>query len=882
MRSLRATLTRVIGLIARRRADQNLRDELDAHVAMHIEDNTRAGMTPDQAGREARLALGGIEQTKERYRDRRSLPWLDQFEQDVRYAVRVVRRSPGFAVVAVLSLALGIGANTLVFSIVNALVLAPFPVDRPEQVVFVQGGASDGIGQSFPNYRDLRDRNTTFDGLLGYRLSPMNVEWTAGPERAWGYFATGNYFEVLGLRPAVGRFFRADEDRQVGTAPLAVLSYEAWHAHFSGNPSIVGQTIRINRFPFTIVGVAPAGFHGLEHVFRPELWVPMMMQPQIEPGSPWLESRRAFNVWLAGRVKAGVSSAAAEANLNAIGAELARQYPNENEGFRLKLTRPGLVGDLLRTPVQAFTFGVLGLAALVLVTACTNLAGTLAARSADREREIAVRLSLGAGRGRIVRQLLTETLLLALIGGAGGGAMAVLVSGTLSRWRPFTDLPVQLDVHADLRVFLFALVISMLAGVAFGLAPARQASRTDPHAALKGDGRMMGRRRWALRDVLVSVQVAICFVLVAACLLSLQGLRQALTMPIGYQPKGVSMVGFDLSLARYTLERGKTFQQQALATVRRLPGVESAAYSSSLPLFLNHSTNTVFSEEQAPRGNGRDVEHYSVSPGFFQTLSIPLRRGRDIEWRDTSEAPRVAIVNETFARQILRSSDPIGRRFRYGRAGRLIEVVGVVGDGKYRTLTESAQPAVFDPTIQISNLATILLVRSSVPTEAVVSAMRKAIAALDPALSLYDVGSVEQAIGITLFPNRAAAVALSAFGLFAIVLAMTGIHGVVAYAVARRRREIGIRIAIGATPCDVLRLVLGRIARLLTAGATAGFALTLLTGPLLTHVVYLASPHEPSVLVSVCALIVLVGFAACWGPARRSLRIAPMAALRAE
>jgi predicted permease len=330
------------------------------------------------------------------------------------------------------------------------------------------------------------------------------------------------------------------------------------------------------------------------------------------------------------------------------------------------------------------------------------------------------------------------------------------------------------------------------------------------------------------------------------------------------------------------LERGTAFQQQALAAVRQLPGVESAAYSNSFPLFLDHSSNTVFSEEQASRRNGRDVEHYSVSPRFFETLGIPLKRGRDIEWQDTRQAPRVAIVNETFARQILRSSDPVGHRFRYGRTGKLIEVVGVVGDGKYRTLTESAQPAVFDPTMQIPNLTTTLFIRSSVPSAAMVSSMRKTLADLDPALSLYNAGSVEQAIGITLFPNRAAAVALSAFGLLAIVLAVTGIHAVVAYAVAMRRREIGIRIAIGATPFDVLRLVLGRIAMLIAGGATVGVVSALLIGPSLMQVVYLASPRDPWVIVGVCALPIVIGLAACWGPARRSLRIEPMVALRTE
>jgi predicted permease len=381
----------------------------------------------------------------------------------------------------------------------------------------------------------------------------------------------------------------------------------------------------------------------------------------------------------------------------------------------------------------------------------------------------------------------------------------------------------------------------------------------------------------------VSVQVAICVVLLAACLLSLQGLRQALTMPIGFQPRGVALVAFDLSRAGYTLARGRAFQQEVLAAVRQLPGVERAAYSSELPLMLDSSTNTVFSEEEAARsGRGRDVEHYSVSPGFFETMALQVVRGRDFTWQDTTETPRVAIVNEAFARQILRANDPIGRRFRYLRTGRLIEVIGVVRDTKIRTLTESPQPAVFDPTAQVPNLTTFLVARSSLPTPAVASALRKTIADLDPALSLYSVGSVEDAMGFALVPNQAAAVALTAFGVIAMILAVTGIHGAVAYAVSRRRREIGIRVAIGATRRDILMLVFGRILRLLMSGAAVGLVLALVIGPLLTQVVYLASPREPWMLVGVCGLTLILGVAACWGPARTSLRVEPLSALRAE
>lgn len=871
-------------IFRRSRLESEMAEELRFHIESRTQDLMRSGVDAAEAARRARLEFGAFEHYREECRQARGIRLLDEWRADLRYAARMLRKSPGFTFVAVLSLALGIGANSMVFSVLNALVLRPLPVQNPGHLVFLQT-PNGHAGQSFPNYKDLRDRNTTMIGLSGYRISPMSLEAGSGANRVWGYLATGNYFDMLGVTPLLGRFFHQQDDLRPGASSFAVLSYECWQRRFAGDPDIVGKTVRINRLPYTVLGVAPHEFQGTELFYRPEVWAPMMMQAQIEPGNPWLNERATLNTWMIGRLKPGVSTAQAEANLNAIAADLARQYPWPNEGLKFKLARPGLVGDAIRGPVKAFTAGVLALAGLVLLAACANLASLLTARTADRRREIAIRLSIGAGRGRIVRQLLTESLLLSMAGGLAGYALAIFLSNALSAWRAPMDFPVQFDVNADWRVFFFAFAVSTMAGVLFGLAPARHVSRTDMNAVLKGaDGGLVGGRRFAFRDILVALQVALCFVLVSGCLLSLRGLQRALTMPLGFQPRGVAVAAFELGLAGYSKPDGESFQRRALDAVKQLPGVRSAAYSNSLPLSIDQSHNSIYPEDQPNRKplNSRSAVFYQVSPDFFRTMQIRLVAGRDFNWRDDPHSPFVAIVNQAFARKILYSDKPIGKRFRFGPGGPLVEVIGVVNDGKYESLTESPQPVVFKPILQSYNSTTTLLVRSELAEGQMVAQMRRAVAQLDPGLPLYGTGSLQQMLGFAFFPSQAAAVALSAFGVLAIVLAATGINGLVAYAVSRRVREIGIRMAIGARPSEVLRLVLARMAALLMAGAMLGLVLAIAAGQVLASVIYQASPRDPLALAAVALTIIGIGILSCWAPARRALRIDPMVALRYE
>jgi predicted permease len=802
--------------------------------------------------------------------------------QDLRYAIRMLLKSPGFTLIAILTLALGIGANTVVFSVLNALLLRPLAVDRPNELAFLE--SQNGPSQSFPNYKDLRDRNRTFAGLIGYRIAPVELETHDRADRIWGYLATGNYFDVLGVRPVLGRFFKQSDDLHPGESPYAVLSYSAWQSRFGADPAIVGKTIRINRQPFTVLGVAPRDFHGTEIFYWPEVWVPMMMEPRIEVGNAWLDNRMTWNTWVVGRLKPGVTSAQAEADLNTIAAELTLRYPKENDRLHFRLSKPGLIGDLVGAPAKAFTFGLLLLAALVLLAACTNLASMLTARATDRQREFAIRLAVGADRGRVLRQLLTETLLLCFAGGGAGLLLATVLTDALSRWRAPMDFPMQYDISLDWRVFLFAAAGSLVAGGLFGSAPAWRASKSDPNMVLRGASATWGRSRLAFRDVLVVIQVALCFVLVSASLLSLRGLQQALKMNLGFAPQHVSVVAFELGLAGYSEDRGRDFQRRALEVIQRLPGVQSAAYSNSLPLSLDQSNTGVFPADKTdPQPSDRiPIVYYQVSPDFFATLGTKLLRGREFTWRDDRNAPQVAIVNVAFAKRVLHTENAVGQRFRGGRSWPFTEVIGVVEDGKYQTLTESQQPVAFWSILQSYNSTTNLEVRSSLPPMQMLGEIRQAIARLDPELPLYGAGPLEEMLGFAFLPTRAAAVALSFFGVLAIVLAATGIHGLAAYAVSRRTREIGLRMALGAQPLQVLRLVLGKTAVLLAFGSVVGLALALAAGQVIASVVYGAHSRDPLVLLSVLASIALIAFSAAWSPARRATRVDPLVALRYE
>lgn len=658
-----------------------------------------------------------------------------------------------------------------------------------------------------------------------------------------------------------------------------MISYGTWQSRFGGDPSIAGKQIRINRRPYTILGVAPKGFYGTETFYRSELWVPMSMQAQVE-SFDWLDSENTFNAWLSGRLKRCVTVEQAEANLNSIALQLARER-KVNEGMRLTLSPPGMAGSAGRGPTRAFAGAVMLLASLVLLAACANLAVLLTARAADRERDLAIRVSIGASRGRLIRQFLTEALTISFAGGMVGLGIAFVLLQALSHWRASMEFPVQFDVDPDGRVFLFAFLASLVTGLLFGLAPAVRAWKADPALSLKGVTNRQAGRRWAARDILLPLQVALCCVLVTASLVAVRGLVRSFQAPIGLVSGGISVVGFDVTTSGYTKEKGSLLQQRALEAVSNLPGIESAAYSSSVPLSLDQSTTTVYPEattDFSPK-NAFSATYHDVSPRYFHTVGTRLLAGREFTSMDNAKSPRVAIVNETLARKLVGTPDAVGRRFRFN-SNETIEIIGVAENGKYQSLTEDAGIALFVPILQSSSSEIVVLARSKRDESQLAGEMRQAIMGLDPQVPLYGVAGLEQTCGLVYLPMRAAVISLGAFGILALMLSITGIYGLSAYAVAQRSKEIGIRMAVGAQSGQVLRFVFGRIGALVGAGAVIGLVVGAAGASLLASVVYGASSRDPFVIGLAVLAITIAALAAAFGPARRAVKVDPLQSIR--
>jgi predicted permease len=880
MTTLRIWLSRILEPALRRRRDQRLSEEVQSHLDLLTEEYVARGLSRADARLAARKAFGGVDQIKDSYRERRGLPSLDEFLQDLRFAFRLMRKSKGFSLVAAGSLAVSIGAITLAFSAVNAFVWKPLPIRDPGSVYTMQSGS---FGWSYLDYRDIRDRSDALDALAGFRIVMVNVGLQPESAVLWGYMVTGNYFDALGVAPAVGRFFTQAEDQQPGASPLVVLSFETWQSRFGGRADIVGRSIQINSSLFTVVGVAPRAFHGTEVFYRPELFVPMTMQRQIEPSSTWLDSRGSSNVMVVARVKAGLPRPQAQAKLAATVGDLNREFPNRNKPLTVTLTRPGLFGDVMGGPARAFVWGIFGLGALLLLTACSNIAGLLLARSTDRAREIAMRAALGAACSRITRQLLTESLVLAIAGGIGGAVLAWGGTILLARLHLPTELPVQIDVTANRAIVLFAFAVSLIVGLIVGLAPARFATRVDLNTSFKSPGTIrIGRQRIHPRDLLVGVQVALCLVLLHACFMSVQALQRSASASIGWNPSGLILAATDVGLVGYDDGQVATFHRRLLEEARQLPGIQAAAIGNSIPLHLDHSSTTVYADPPGGTDPGEGASIYFVSPGYFHTLQIPFRFGRDFDESDAGSAPPVVIVNRALADRLLVRGNAVSKRVKLGRAGKPMEIIGVVEDGKYQSLGEPRSPAIFRPTLQSYTRAMMILARVERSSGLSPRDLRQLILRLDPALPVRAVATGEDIAALPLFPYRTAVAALSVLGLIASGLLLTGLHALMAYAAARRRREIGVRLALGADRGSVARLILGRAGVILVAGIGVGVLLTLGTGPLVSSLVLGASPQDPALLAGIVAVLAAIVFISCFGPVRRALRVTPIAALREE
>jgi predicted permease len=804
--------------------------------------------------------------------------------QDIRYAARQLYRSPGFALTAIVTLALGIGANVVVFSVLNSLILQPLNFAHPNRVAFLQS-TTNGYGvSSYPDYRDLRDQNSTFSSMAVYRMEQAGMATSNGAQPIWGLVVSGNYFDTLGVSPYQGRLLQPKDDSHPGAGAYVVLSYNCWRSLFGGDKNIVGKMVHLDRSPYLVVGIAPKSFTGTERWFAPQFWVPVSNQAQLD-GYNWLEDRDNQNLWIIGRMKPGVSQGAAAANVHAIAHELAKQYPQSDGTLDYRLAQPGLMGDVLGGPVHAFLLGVMLLAGLVLLAACANLGSLFSARASDRSRELAVRVAVGASRVRILRQLLTESTVVSLLGGAVGLAVAFTLLGALDRWNPASDFPGQIVVHPDAWVYVFAVLISLLAGILFGLVPARQIWKTDPsHAMKSGSNVQPGKHAWPIRDLLLAGQIAICCLLVTASLVAVRGLERTLHANLGFRPQGVTMAAINLGLDGYNDDTAVPVQRHLLDAVSALPGVTSAAYANTTPLSTDQSFTGIYSNETVDFSTKNEkfgANYYRISPGYFATAGTPLLAGRDFTWQDGPKSPKVAIVNQTFARRLFGVGNAVGRYFKLG-TNHAVEIVGVVEDGKYVTVAEQPRPALFYPVLQNTDSQTVLLARSSRGGPAIVMEMRDAIRKVDPSLPISSIGAWNDELSTVLLPAYAATAALGLFGGLAILLALTGIFGLASYTVSRRMRELGIRVALGASHRQVLRAALHRPMILLTVGSVAGLACGVAASRLLASIVYQATPNDPLVLAGVVLTMLLVGALATWIPALRVLSIDPIQVLREQ
>jgi predicted permease len=877
---------RMRALFQRRAMDEALEDELRFHFEKEVEKHCRAGLAEEEARRLARLAFGGQSQVAEHCRAARGMGPLESVLQDLRYALRQMRKSPGFAVTAVLTLALGIGANAVVFSVLNALLLHPLDVYQPGSLFAVEHKEHASYMQSYPDYIDYRDGNSTFSGMAAYDTADVAVVIGSSAVKSYGYLASGNYFDTLGVQPSVGRFFHAGDEHGTNSAPYIVLSYDFWRSRFNSNANVIGMTVSLNTHLFTVIGVAPGDFHGTEIFFWPDYWIPLVDAPEIGYSPHYLANRATHNLWILGRLKPSATPQQAGDDLNAISRRLAQQYPREDDDLDARLVRPGLMGDVWGDPIRAFLAAIMVLSALILLAACANLGSIFAVRAADRARELALRLAIGASRVRILRTLLTEAVLVSVLGGMTGTLFASILLQLLSRWQPFVDFPIHVVALPDARVYALALLLSVGSGLLFGLLPAKQIWQTDAAQAMKG-GASAGPvlRRFSIRDLLLCVQIALCTLLVTGSFVAFRGMERSLRTPLGFKPQGVTVAETQLNMGGYTEAQSWAVQKRMVEEAAQIPGGSTAGLIDRVMLdndccgseSVYRQGTTDFRSSQESFG----AHNFSASPGYFDAAGTRLLAGRDISWHDEANSPQVAVVNATFAHLLFGNNPAVGQHFAlFG--GALKEIVGVVEDGKYETLTEAPQPAMFFPLAQgMNSNDTAVVVRSALPPADVAAALNRMMNGIDPNIPLT-VRTWPGALDLALFPARAATGALAIMGMLAAMLAVTGIFGMAAYSVSRRMRELAIRVAVGAGRAHVIAAAVGRPLVLLGVGSVLGLLAGVVASHLLAQIVYQANPSDPVVIGGAVLTMVFLGAFASAVPARRALSADPSRLMRDE
>lgn len=890
--SARVFFHRFAALFRRQRLDDDLDAELRSHLEMAVDLNLQRGMSAGDARREALRQLGGVggiggvERIKETYRSQRGLPMIETTWQDLRLGFRMLRRNPGFSLLAILCLTLGIGANATVFSWIEGVLFRPFPAvadqDRLLAVIGTVPGDPGRDDLSWPDFVDFQQSCKLID-LIEDKITGATLSTGNRAERASGSIVSPNYFDALGIHLILGRGFLPEEAAGRNAHPVTVISYQAWKERFNGDPAIVGKTQLLSGVEHTIVGVAPAGFYGTFVGYAMQFWVPTSMQESFDAGGYKLEDRGAR--WIEGfaKLKPGVTREQAQAEVSAVAKRLEAAYPETNRGRGIRLL------PLWATPFNKArellpTLGItLAVVALVLLIACANVSNLLLVRALARQREITVRLAVGCGRGRLLRQLFTEGLLLSALAAAGGLGLAYACRNVLGTFFPLpSGIASHLGGELDGRVLAASAGVCLLSALLFALAPAIQSGKVDLAAALKAEsgGAVGGGGRARVRAGLILVQVSLSFVLLVGASLVIRSVQAIRTASPGFATRDVLTTGFDLFAAGYDDQRAKGFQDRLAERVRALGGVESVAWARIRPFsYTTFSSAPIAVEQyQAARDEQPTVEYDEVGPDYFATLRIPLVAGREFTRDDNETAPLVAVVNEAMAAKYWGNKDPIGQRVQV--KGRWMQVVGVARQAKYGTFLETPKPFLYVPLRQNYSLRTILHIRTSQAPGTIATALAREIHALDASLAPQEVITLREHIDRSTAPQRIAVTLLSLFGGLALLLAAVGLYGVMSYAVSQRRRELGLRLALGASASHLLRLVMSYGLALTAGGVLLGAAAALESTRLLGYILYQVSPRDPLAFGSACAVMAVAALAACLVPAWRALRIDPVRALR--
>jgi len=871
----------------RKQVDQELKDELRDHLEQQIKENLATGMSPEDARYSALRALGGVMQIEQRCRDARGGSVIENLVQDLRYGLRQLWRSPGFSSLAILCLTLGIGANTAVLSWIEGILFRPYPaVAHQERLLALAGtarGETGAMGISWPDFLDLQRSCTLCDAFFVSKITSSTLNIGERAEKTTGSIVSANYFDAIGVHPVLGRGFEPGEDVGSDAHPVAVISYQLWRSRFKSDSQIVGKTQRLNNVPHTIIGVAPEGFYGTFVGWAMQFWVPASMEATFESGGYKLEDRGARWIEAYVRLKPGVTRAQAQDEISAIATRLENNYSATNRGRGLRLWRlwqtpfnnAGTLLPTLETMLAVGTF--------VLLIACANVGNLLLVRSFARRHEMTVRLAIGASRARLLKQLLTEGLILSTLGAAAGLLVAYWCRHALVLLLPArSGVAMYLPGEIDWRVMSLSAGICLIATLIVGLVPALQTRNLDLAGALKAESSgVVGARGTAwVRSGLVVFQVCLSFVLLVGAALLLQSLQKIRTTNPGFSTTNVVQTGVSLIPAGYDVPRAKTFQEELIARVRALPGVESAAFARVTPLGYGTYSSTPIAVDgyQPPLEEQPTVDYNQVSPDYFATLGIPLLSGREFTRADDENASLVAIVNQTMAARYWRDQDPIDRRLQV--KGRWVRVIGVAADSKYESMRESPKPFLYVPLLQDFVIGPALNIRTTQPLQSISAALLREVHALDGNLALYETITFQEQVDRSTSPQLVAVTLVSILGGLTLLLAAIGLYGVMSYSVAQANRELGLRMALGAGAANLFRRVISRGLRLtavgVLCGAIAGLALTRLLGTLLYNV----SPNDPLAFASAVAVMTIASVAACLLPAWRATRTDPARVLR--